>query len=486
MVEFYFHLRKTTKRILSCALLFLVALTLTTSRAPTTLEEVLNSGELRVVTLPGPTTYFENAKGKGGFEYLLTKAFADSLGLKLQITTMPSLSSLLLAVGSPKGHMAAAGLSITPRRLKKLRFSQPYNQVEQKLLYRNGTKRPKKIEDLYGGSLLAIANSSHSDRLSQLKLEHPDLKWKETKGLEMQDLMSKVHLGEANYAVIDSTAYFIDRTIYPKARAAFNLSEPENVAWAFPSHGDGSLVEAANTFLKEFKQSGELERLKQTTLEQAHEFNQAGAQLFLKMINSRLPKYQNLFQEIAQKNNVDWHLLAAIAYQESHWNPNAKSPTGVRGLMMLTLPTAREMGVTDRVDPRQSLEGGIKYFLQTRSRIPDDITEPNRTWLALAAYNIGMGHLEDARVLTERAGKNPDRWKHIKEFLPLLQKKKYFSTVRHGYARGQEPVDYVKNIRHYTMVLRRNSRDVQRHQENEMIEKIPNSSDWHPNALQSL
>lgn len=183
---------------------------------------------------------------------------------------------------------------------------------------------------------------------------------------------------------------------------------------------------------------------------------------------------------------MDWHLLAAIAYQESHWNPNAKSPTGVRGLMMLTLPTAREMGVTDRVDPRQSLEGGTKYFLQTRSRIPDDITEPNRTWLALAAYNIGMGHLEDARVLTERAGKNPDRWKDIKEFLPLLQKKKYFSTVRHGYARGQEPVDYVKNVRHYTMVLRRNSRDVQRYQENEMIEKMPNSSDWHPNALQSL
>ena len=486
MVEFYFHLKKATKRILYCALLFLVALTLTTSRAPTTLEEVLDSGELRVITLAGPTTYFENAKGKGGFEYLLTKAFADSLGVKLQITTMPSLSSLLLSIGSPKGHMAAAGLSITPRRLKKLRFSQPYNQVEQKVLYRNGTKRPKKIEDLYGGLLLAIADSSHSDRLSQLKLEHPDLKWKETKGLEMQDLMSKVHLGEADYAVIDSTAYYIDRTIYPKARAAFNISEPETVAWAFPSHGDNSLVDAANKFLNDFEQDGKLGQLKQSALEQTHEFNQAGAQLFLKMISSRLPKYQSLFQEVAQKNNVDWHLLAAIAYQESHWNPKAKSPTGVRGLMMLTLPTAREMGVTNRVDPRQSLEGGIKYFLQTKSRIPDDITEPNRTWLALAAYNIGMGHLEDGRVLTERAGKNPDLWKDIKEFLPLLQKKKHFSTVRHGYARGQEPVDYVKNIRHYTKVLRRNSLDIQRQQEKEAMEKIPNSSDWHPNALQSL
>ena len=179
-------------------------------------------------------------------------------------------------------------------------------------------------------------------------------------------------------------------------------------------------------------------------------------------------------------------MLADISYQESHWNPKAKSPTGVRGLMMLTLPTAREMGVTDRVDPRQSIEGGVKYFLQTKSRIPKDITDPDRTLLALAAYNVGMGHLEDARVLTERAGKNPDLWQDVREFLPLLEKKQYYSTVRHGYAKGREPVQYVENILRYKAVLKRHSSELQRQQEQLSIPEMPNSSDWSPGALLSL
>lgn len=490
MVEFYFHLKKATKRALSYALLFLFALVLTTSRAPTTLEEVQNNGVFRVVTLTGSTTYFENAKGEDGFEYILAKEFANSLGVSLEVTSMSSLSGVLLSIGGPNGHMGAAGLTITPKRQQTFRFSEPYYWVEQKLLYRNGTKRPKKIDDLIGnpegGLLLAMSNSSHSERLSELKVEHPKLEWQETQGLEMQDLMSKVHSGEARYAVIDSTAYTVDRAIYPKARAAFNLSEPEAVGWAFPLHGDNSLIQAANQFLSNYESSGKLAKLKQQTLEQTHKFNQAGSQLFKKMLLTRLPKYQGLFQEIAQKNNIDWHLLAAISYQESHWNPKAKSPTGVRGLMMLTRPTAKEMGVTDRVDPRQSIEGGVKYFLQTKSRIPKDITEPDRTLLSLAAYNVGMGHLEDARVLTDRAGKNPDLWQDVKEFLPLLEKKQYYSTVRHGYAKGREPVQYVGNILRYKTVLKRHSSELQRQQEQQTIPEIPNSSDWSPDALLSL
>lgn len=486
MVEFYFHLKKATKRMLSCILLFIFALTLTTSRAPTTLEEVLSNGELRIVTTMSSTTFFEHAKGKDGFEYLLAKAFANSLGVKLKVTVIESLSGVLLAVGGPNGHLAAAGLTITPKRQESLRFSQPYYQVEQKLLYRNGTKRPKNIEDLYGGSLLAIPNSSHSERLNQLKLKHPDLQWQETEGLEMQDLMFKVHNGEANYAVIDSSTYFIDRSIYPKARAAFNLSEPEPVGWAFPSHGDDTLIDAANQFLTNFKKSGKLDRLKKQSLEEANKFNLAGSQLFLKRIKTRLPKYQTMFEEIAKKNNIDWHLLAAISYQESHWNAKARSPTGVRGLMMLTLPTAKEMGISNRLDPRQSLEGGAKYFLQTKSRMPSDIAEPDRTRLTLAAYNVGMGHLEDARVLTDRAEKNPDLWRDVKDFLPLLQNKAYYSTVRHGYARGQEPVRYVQNVLHYESILKRNSLDIRRNKNQATSADSPHTKEWKTDSLLSL
>jgi membrane-bound lytic murein transglycosylase F len=281
-------------------------------------------------------------------------------------------------------------------------------------------------------------------------------------------------------------AYFMDRSIYPKARAAFDLSEPEPVGWAFPSHGDDSLIDAANQFLTDFKQSGKLELLKKRSLEQANKFNLAGSQLFLKRIKTRLPKYQKMFEDIAEKNNMDWHLLAAISYQESHWNAKAKSPTGVRGLMMLTLPTAKEMGVSNRLDPLQSLEGGVKYFFQTKSRLPSDITEPDRTWLTLAAYNVGMGHLEDARVLTDRAEKNPDLWKDVKDFLPLLQNKVYYSTVRHGYARGHEPVQYVQNVLHYQSILKRNSLDIRRQKNKSTAKDIPHINDWSPGSLLSL
>lgn len=486
MVGFYFHLKKTTKRILLCTILFVIALTLSTSRAPTTLEEVLSNNELRITTLMGSTTYFKNAKGENGFEYLLAKAFANTLGVELKVTTIDSLSGVLLSVGGPRGHLAAAGLTVTADRQKKMRFSNPYYQVTQTLIYRNGSKRPKKIEDLYGGRLLVIPNSSHREKLSELKLEYPELQWEEVEGLEMLELMAQVDSAEADYAVVDSSSYLVDRSIYPNARAAFDLSEPQPIAWAFPLHGDNSLIDAANAFLKEFDQSGKLARLKKQSLNQKDGFNLAGSQLFLKRINTRLPKHEKLFKEVAKTYNVDWHLLAAIAYQESHWNAKAKSPTGVRGLMMLTLPTAKEMEVSDRLDPRQSLEGGVKYFLKTKSRIPKDITDPDRTLLALAAYNVGMGHLEDARVLTDRDNKNPDLWKDVKNYLPLLQQKKYFSTVRHGYARGHEPVAYVQNILRYKAMLEWLSLEAQRRQEKNQNPDLPNSSDWNPDSLLSL
>ena len=486
MRGFYFHFKKTTKRITLCVLLFVVALTLSTSRAPTTLEEVLSNNELRILTLMGSTTYYKNAKGKNGFEYLLAKEFAETLGVELKVTAMNSLSGALLAVGGPRGHLAAAGLTITPERQKKMRFSNPYYYATQTLIYRNGSKRPKNIDDLDSAHLLVIPNSSHSERLSEMKLEHPDLQWQEVEGLEMLDLMAQVDSGEADYAIVDSTSYLVDRSIYPNARAAFNVSEPQPVAWAFSLHGDNSLIDAANTFLSNFEESGGLELLKNASLIQTKGFNLAGSQLFLRRINTRLPKYEEILKAIAKEYNIDRHLLAAIAYQESHWNANATSPTGVRGLMMLTLPTAKEMGVSDRLDPKQSLTGGVKYFLKTKSRLPKSITGEDRTLFALAAYNVGMGHLEDARVLTDRDKRNPNLWEEVKKSLPLLQQKKYFSTVRHGYARGQEPVGYVQNIIHYRAILKWHSLEAQRRTEREQDFDLPNSSDWNPNSLLSL
>jgi len=178
-----------------------------------------------------------------------------------------------------------------------------------------------------------------------------------------------------------------------------------------------------------------------------------GHKLFAQRIETRLPRYEGLMQSAAREHDLDWHLIAAMSYQESFWNPDATSPTGVRGLMMLTLQTAKELSVTDRLDPRESIHGGARYFAQLRNRLPASIAEPDRTWMALAAYNIGMSHLEGARVLTQHLGKDPNVWTDVKQHLPLLEDKHYYQYLRNGYARGNEAVAYVERIRQYHTIL---------------------------------
>ncbi|MFL2499229.1 MAG: membrane-bound lytic murein transglycosylase MltF [Porticoccaceae bacterium] len=420
------------------------------------LEKVLKRGDLAVLTLPGATTYFEDGDGKNGFEYVVAKAFADSLGVKLRVTTKSTLSSLLLSVGGPQGDFAAANLVSTADRGKSLQFSSPYHQVVQQLIYRAGDRKPQSINDLQG-DLQVIANSSHSENLRQLSKQFPKLRWIEEKDAEISEMIRKVHDGEISYTIADSIAFDINRHIYPNARKAFDASNPQAIAWAFSAQGDGTLLAAANRFLKQYTDSGQLKTAKQQLFSQTKRFSVADSKQLGQLVTHRLPKYEPMFKKAAEKYNIDWHLIAAIAYQESHWNPRAKSPTGVRGLMMLTLNTAKEMKVTNRLDPAQSLEGGVAYFVKLKSRLPKRIVEPDRTLFALAAYNVGYGHLEDARILTERNNQNPDRWSNVRKHLPLLSQKKYYSTLKRGYARGNEPVIYVDNIQYYRSYLQLNS-----------------------------
>lgn len=446
------------------------------------LEKVIKRGHLIVLTLPGATTYFEDGDGKNGFEYIIAKAFADSLGLELKVTTKSTLSSLLLSVGGPQGDFAAANLVNTEDRGKSFKFSTPYHQVVQQLIYRAGNKKPTTLIELQG-ELSVIADSSHSENLRHLRKQYPKLEWAEENDAEMSEMIRQVHDEEINYTVTDSLAFNTNRHIYPNARKAFNVTKPQSIAWAFPANGDGTLLVAANHFLKQFIDSGQLETVKQTLFSQTKRFSAADSQQLGQLVSNRLPKFEAMFRQTAEKYDLDWHLVAAIAYQESHWNPRAKSPTGVRGLMMLTLDTAKEMQVTNRLDPIQSLEGGVAYFMKLKARLPQRIQGPDRTLFALAAYNVGFGHLEDARILTVRNRHNPDRWEDVRKHLPRLSKKKYYSTVKRGYARGYEPVIYVDNIQYYRSYLQLNS--VSKQPILDAPETIE-TDNWHPITPDSL
>lgn len=425
---------------------------LTGSRQPTLLETVQKQGELVVISRNGPTTWYEGSQGYTGFEYRLLKAFSESLGVKLTIREVEDLGQMIDQVGV-SGHFAAAGLTITPRRSQQVEFTAPYLDVTQQLIYHVETVRPVSPVDLIGKKILVIGNSSHSDRLRQLQKDYPDLSWEERHDVEMLDLLEMVHNRKIDYTIVDSNAFELNNSLYPKAQVAMPLSASEPVAWAFPKSRDKSLLNAASRFIQTARTDGTLADLEDYFYGHLGEIGYSDALVFSERMSSRLPQWKELLLQASEESKLPWELLAALSYQESHWNPKAKSPTGVRGFMMLTLNTAKEMNVTNRLDPAQSISGGARYFRRLLDRMPQEIKGQDRIWLALAAYNVGFGHLQDARTLAQRHGGNPNKWTDVKDFLPLLAKRQYYKHTRHGYARGHEAVTYVQNIRNFYTIL---------------------------------
>lgn len=429
-------------------------LALTGSVRPTDLEETRMRGEITMVTRNSPTTFYEDRSGNTGYEYELAKSFADYLGVELNVVVADNLADIFSILDQGDAAFAAAGLTITEDRQRWARFSTPYLQVTEQVVYRRGGLRPTTAIDLARGQLVVSSDSSHAQNLRQLQTRDiPELTWSESPDLEVNDLLQMVATGNIDFTVVDSNEFDVLQAYFPNLAVAFDLTPKQNIAWAFEHSRDNSLHQAANEFFANDDTQATLAALSERFYGHLDQLNYVGAKRFLRQTEKKLDKYKAHFQQAGANTATDWRLLAAMGYQESHWNPRARSFTGVRGLMMLTRNTARELGIKNRLDPVQSIEGGSRYLAKLRERIGDQVQEPDRTWLAMAAYNVGFGHLRDARKLTQQRGGNPDLWMDVKETLPLLSQKRYYRHTTHGYARGQEPVDYVQNIRRYYDVL---------------------------------
>lgn len=441
------------RRTLFGLLLIVLASSLGSSRTPSTLERVIESGALHVLSRNGPSNYYEGPGGFTGFEYSLLQGFTEQLGVKLIIHDQDNLNLMLSMVEHSEISLAAAGLTITESRLKRVQFTESYLDVTQQLIFNRDATAPETIADLIGKDILVIAGSSHVERLQELQREHPNLAWREQVNMDMIDLIEMVHRSEIDYAIIDSNAYQINRSTFPKARVAFTIGEAQPLGWAFPISRDKSLFNQAQKYIRARKKDGTITALAESSFDYDNHVSTGGALLFTERLEERLPKWEQYIKTSATTFNLDWELLAAISYQESHWNPKARSRTGVRGFMMLTRTTAKEMGVKNRSDAAQSIHGGSKYFSLLYGRMPKSIQDQDRIWMTLAAYNLGMGHIEDARVLTQSQGGDPDIWVDVRERLPLLAKRKFYRNTKHGYTRGWEAVTYVRNIRQYRDII---------------------------------
>jgi len=432
----------------------LAALIGTCSSPPSMLEQVIQLGELRVVTRDTPTSYFVGPDGPAGPEYDLVRGFAEELGVTLNIETVESVSEILPHVNEGKAHMAAAGLSMTDSRREYLSFGHPYNSVDMHLIYKLGSGKPRSIEEVIGRHTEVVASSSHSDMMESLSMAYPELEWSENADVEVVDLLEKVALGELDFTIADSTEFNIQRHFYPDLRIALDLEVADPIAWAFRKDDGDSLLARADDYLIGAKRTGFVAQVNDRYFGHTAKFDYVGTRAFIRHFESRLPRYRDLFETAADNAGLDWRLVAAIGYQESHWRSHAVSPTGVRGIMMLTKATAAYLDIEDRMDPASSIFGGARFFARQIERIPDSVDEPDRTWMALAAYNVGFNHIKDARQIVEWQGGDPDTWLDLSQALPLLAKQRWYSRVPYGYARGWEPVLYVNNIRNYFNIIK--------------------------------
>ncbi len=412
---------------------------------------------LRVLTRNSPTTFYYGQDNRAvGFEFDLVRAFAAAEGYGIELVVKDSVQSVLQDLEEGRGDVAAAGLTRTSRRIRKFFTGPAYMKVREQVVCRHGV-RPKDVGDLAGLKIEVIARSSYVETLQRLKKKFPELTWKEHKGYTTEHIFERMERKKVDCTVADSNIVDINRRYFPHLNVPFSVSPEEDLVWYFPKTPKGHrLMLEARRWFRGFRDTPEYKVIRDRYFGHIVKYDYVDTARYHARIKKRLPKYIDSFRRGGKKYGIDWRILAAQAYQESHWNPRAKSPTGVRGMMMLTLSTAKAMDVKNRLNYRESIDGGAKYMARLLERIPEQVTEKrDRYKFALAAYNIGMGHLYDAVNLGRKLGIDPYNWRNMKQLLPKLAERKYYKKLRYGYARGTEPVRYVTRIENYLDILRR-------------------------------
>jgi membrane-bound lytic murein transglycosylase F len=332
-------------------------------------------------------------------------------------------------------------------------WSDGYHAVEPVLIYSRDSFKPQSLHDLAGTTIAYAQHTGLESAIATVRTAHPEVRWKALDPPTADALIAQVSEGAVDYAVVASSDAAAMRNVYLDFDVAFPLGPSRQLAWAV-APGQPELRQAIDQFFRRLRQEGALARYVDRYFA-PRDIERIDAEVFRDRIRSTLPQYRAFFHDAQAHTGVEWRLLAAVAYQESQWDPVATSETGVRGLMQLTEDTARKLGVADRLDAKASALGAARYLRELKDKLPARIGEPDRTWLALAAFNIGVGHLEDARVLAQRQKLNPDLWSDVRKTLPLLAQQDYFLQARNGYARGGMPVAFVDRVRAYYDVLLR-------------------------------
>jgi len=417
-----------------------------------TVERIQQAGKLRLITSNSINTYYYYEKKPTGLEYDLAMEFAKYLNVDLDIVT-PGWNNMFAYLDQGKGDFIASGLAITKERLDDATFSIPYMTIQQRVVHHNLVFGPKNIDDMMFRTFHIRRGTSYHSRLEKIKASGIDFNYILHDNIPTEDLIAMVHNREIKFTIADSNIALLSQRYYPDIQIGIPIQEKESLAWAVHKN-DTEMLAEINRFFLYANENGILKNIIDKYYENTQDFDVYELKKFHERIQDRLPKYIKIIQEESEKYNFDWRLVAAIVYQESHFNPNAKSFTNVRGLMQVTSAAAKEMGITNRLNPEQSIRAGIKYLDKMYQKFAHIQDNYQRILFALASYNIGYGHVMDALGIAEKKGLDMDTWQTLKITLPLLSKSQYYQTTKHGYARGWEPIQYIERILTYFDILK--------------------------------
>lgn len=424
---------------------------------PLPLQRILTTGILTAIIPNNTDCYHLNREEAVGLEYELTRRFADFLGVDLRVAAADSWQDMLEHLERGEGDIVAAGMPPQPGSRVPVMFSRGHLATRQQLVLRRGSRKIRGVSELAGKTVHVARGSVYRYTLERLQRAGIDVHIVLVDDVTTEMLIRMVADGEIAATVAYDHILRINRRYYPRAVAAGPIAQEENLAWAVPPNAH-RLLDRIDRFFKNISKTGQLEQIYRRHYEAAERFEYVDARLFERRLTLRLPRFRNLVETAAETHGFDWRLIVAQMYQESHLDPQARSMAGAAGLMQLTPAIVEDYEILDPSDPAQNVEAGVAY-LKSLHDIFDEAMGVDRLKIALASYNIGLGHVYDAREIARQKGLDPNRWDSLARTLPLLAQPSYYRDARHGYCRGRQPVQYVERVLFYFGILKRREVD---------------------------
>ena len=441
-------------RIITYALFYFVLININgCSKESSKLKKIKSNGALRIALVADPPHYFPNKVKERGYDFELVSHYATSIDVELEIIKTNTSDEIIFLLNQGKVDIGILGSSpeFTQKNITNV---VTYNNSKWYVIGSRANRQlPKSIDSIEPNTMIVANGSNASFMLHSIGEDYPSLLWDELKNTNVRSILERINENHSKISIISEDIYVYYQYLFPETKKIFVLPIKYPSRWLVKNNNNLSFLYSINSFFNKYKQNGKLEKIGKTYYEHLSAFDYVDIRYYLKRINKKLPKYKQYFVEAAKNSALDARIIAAVSYQESHWNRKARSPTGVRGMMMLTLDTAKRVGVKNRLNAKQSIFGGAKYLKILYESFSNTIEEPDRLWFTLAAYNIGLGHVEDARTITKSQGDNPNSWIDVEKHIPKLSQKKWYKKTRHGFARGYEPIEFVRRVRRYYDIL---------------------------------